>query len=75
MGAWEELERRRVPRVAAAYVVAAFAVVQAAELWLPGLGAPNWTLRLVLGAAVLGFSAAIVLAAGAIGALLWTMGR
>ena len=75
MGAWEELERRRVPRVAAAYVVAAFAVVQAAELWLPGLGAPNWTLRLVLGAAVLGFPAAIVLAAGAIGALLWTMGR
>ena len=75
MGAWEELERRRVPRVAAAYVVAAFAVVQAAELWLPGLGAPNWTLRLVLGAAVRGFPAAIVLAAGAIGALLWTMGR
>ena len=112
VGAWEELERRRVLRVAVAYLVAAFAVVQAAELWLPGLSAPDWTIRVVLGAAVLGFPVAIVLAwtydvspdgiektpedatadstydagprrvwaafvlvAGAIGALLWTMGR
>jgi hypothetical protein len=43
-------------------VAAAFAVVQAAELWLPGLGVPGRILRLVSGVAVLGFPAAIVLA-------------
>jgi hypothetical protein len=112
VGAWEELERRRVLRVALAYVTAAFAVVQAAELWLPVLGATDLAVRSVLGVAVLGFPVAIVLAwtydfspegiektpedatadptyhagpgrlwaafvlgAGAIGALLWTMGR
>ena len=61
-GAWEELERRRVLRVGVAYVAATFAVVQAAELWLPGLGVPAWGLRAVLGAVVLGFPVAIVLA-------------
>lgn len=62
VGLWEELERRRVFRVAVAYVAAAFAVVQAADLWLPGSSAPDWALRFVLGVAVLGFPAAIVLA-------------
>ncbi len=62
VGPWEELERRRVFRVAVAYVAAAFAVVQAADLWLPGSSAPDWALRFVLGLAVLGFPAAIVLA-------------
>jgi hypothetical protein len=62
VGAWEELERRRVLRVAVAYVAAAFAVVQAAELWLPAVGAADWVVRAVLGVAVLGFPAAIVLA-------------
>jgi hypothetical protein len=62
VGAWEELERRRVLRVAVAYVVAAFAVVQAAELWLPAVGAAGWMLRAVLGLAVLGFPVAVVLA-------------
>ena len=62
VGAWEELERRRVLRVAVAYLGAAFIIVQAADLWLPGLSAPDWTVRFVLGAAVLGFPVAIVLA-------------
>ncbi len=112
VGAWEELERRRVLRVAVAYLAEAFAVVQAADLCLTGINEPDWTLRVVLGAAVLGFPVAIVLAwtydvspegiektpedatadptydagprrlwaafvlaAGAMGALLWTMGR
>ena len=62
IGPWEELERRRVFRVAVAYVAAAFAVVQAADLWLSGSSAPDWALRVVLGVVVLGFPAAIVLA-------------
>ena len=62
VGAWQELERRRVLRVAVAYVTAAFAVVQAAQLWLPGLGATDLAVRSVLGVAVLGFPVAIVLA-------------
>jgi hypothetical protein len=43
-----------------AYSVAAFAVVQAVELWLPGLGATDLAVRAVLGVAVLGFPVAIV---------------
>ncbi len=62
VGAWEELERRRVLRVAVAYVAIAFAVVQAAESWLPAVGAADWAVRAVWGVAVLGFPAAIVLA-------------
>jgi len=62
IGAWEELERRRVLRVAVAYVAAAFAVTQAARLWLPSVGAADWMLRAVSGVAVLGFPVAIVLA-------------
>jgi adenylate cyclase len=45
-----------------AYVAAAFAVVQTAELWLPAVGAADWAVRTVLGVAVLGFPVAIVLA-------------
>ena len=61
-GVWEELDRRRVFRVGVAYASAAFAVVQAAQLWLPALGVPEAGLRAVMGAAVLGFPVAIVLA-------------
>jgi tetratricopeptide (TPR) repeat protein len=57
-----ELERRRVFRVAAAYAVVAFVVAQVADIFLPGLGLPEWSLRLVLALLILGFPVALVLA-------------
>ena len=59
---WEELRRRHVVRVGTAYVVGAVAVGGAAEIFLPGLGAPEWVLRTVLGLLVLGLPLAIGMA-------------
>ena len=56
-----ELKRRKVFRDAAVYLASAFVVAQAADIFLPGLGLPEWTLRLVLALLILGFPLAIVL--------------
>lgn len=40
-----ELKQRRVYRVAALYLAAAFILLQVADLVLPGLEAPEWTYR------------------------------
>jgi hypothetical protein len=60
--AWEELERRRVLRVAVAYTVAAFAALQGAQLWLVAGPGSEEAFRFMLGIATLGFPVAIVLA-------------
>ncbi|HUE96451.1 MAG TPA: tetratricopeptide repeat protein [Longimicrobiaceae bacterium] len=57
-----EMKRRRVFRVMAVYGAVAFIVLQAADLVFPMLALPEWTIRLVLGLALLGFPLAIVLA-------------
>ena len=59
---WAELQRRHVVRVVVAYVVAATAVGAAADVFLPGLGAPEWVLRTVLGLLVLALPLAAALA-------------
>lgn len=59
---WAELRRRRVVRVAAVYGGTAFVVVQAASLFLPRMGLPDWTVTLVVWLALLGFPLALVLA-------------
>lgn len=59
---WNELRRRRVVRVVIGYAVAAFIVLQVAELTLEPLGLPAWTYRLVLMLTVAGFPIAVVLA-------------
>jgi hypothetical protein len=56
-----ELKRRKVFRDSAVYLASAFVVAQAADIFLPGLGLPDWTLRLVLALLILGFPLAIVL--------------
>lgn len=56
-----ELKRRKVFRDAAVYLASAFVIAQAADIFLPGLGLPDWTLRLVLALLILGFPLAIVL--------------
>ena len=56
-----ELRRRKVFRMSALYVASAFVVAQAADIFLPGLGFPDWALRVVLILLVLGFPVAVVL--------------
>jgi TolB-like protein len=50
-----EIQRRKIDRVAAAYGVAAWVVVQAASIGLPTFGAPAWVLKALIIAAVIGF--------------------
>jgi len=52
---------RRVGRAAAMYVVVAFALLQAADLLLPALGAPYWVFRGLVGLAFLGLPVTLAL--------------
>jgi len=58
----EELKRRRVVRVGLVYAVVGLGVIEAADLILPRLGLPDWTVTLVVVLTVLGFPAALALA-------------
>jgi adenylate cyclase len=57
-----ELKRRKVIRVAIAYVVVAWIVVEVASVMFPNMLLPDWSVRLVVGLAILGFPVALVLA-------------
>ncbi len=57
-----ELKRRKVYRVAVAYIVVAWVLVQVATQVFPFFEIPNWTIRLVIVALCLGFPIAIILA-------------
>ena len=57
-----ELKRRKVYRVAVAYIVVAWVVVQVATQVFPFFEIPNWTVRLVILALCLGFPIGVILA-------------
>ncbi|HUO81905.1 MAG TPA: tetratricopeptide repeat protein [Gammaproteobacteria bacterium] len=59
---WSDLRRRKVVRVAIVYAVVAWVVIEAASVILPGLLLPEWSIRLVLALALIGFPFALVLA-------------
>src|SRR5213080_2507412 len=61
-GFFEELQRRKVYRVAAAYVIAAGFIIQMGSAVLPAWELPNWTLRLVVVLLLIGFPIALILA-------------
>jgi TolB-like protein/cytochrome c-type biogenesis protein CcmH/NrfG len=61
-GFFEEVKRRKVYRVAAAYIIAAGGVIQLASAAFPAWELPNWALRLVIALLLLGFPIALVLA-------------
>ena len=61
-GFFEELQRRKVYRVAVAYVVAAGFLIQIASAAFPAWELPNWTVRLVIVLLLIGFPIALVLA-------------
>jgi TolB-like protein/Tfp pilus assembly protein PilF len=56
-----ELKRRNVYKVAVAYVVVAWVVIQVATQVFPFFEVPNWAVRLVVVLLVLGFPVALVL--------------
>src|ERR1700737_597585 len=57
-----ELKRRNVYKVAVAYAVVAWLLVQIATQGFPFLEIPNWIVRLVIALVVIGFPLALVLA-------------
>src|SRR5438477_4537702 len=61
-GLFEELQRRKVYRVAAAYVIAAGFIIQMGSAILPAWELPNWTFRLVVVLLLIGFPIALILA-------------
>jgi len=59
---FQELRRRNVIRVALAYVLVAWVLLQIADVLFPALGLPEWTIRLVAGLLILGFPLAMFFA-------------
>ena len=61
-GFLNELKRRKVFKVGAAYLVVAWLAVQAASIGFPAFDAPAWTLRVFILVSLLGFPLALVMA-------------
>jgi TolB-like protein/Flp pilus assembly protein TadD len=61
-GFFEEVQRRKVYRVAAAYIVAGGFLIQIASAAFPAWELPNWSLRLVIALLLIGFPVALILA-------------
>ena len=62
MSFFKELKRRNVFRVGVAYAVAAWVLLQAADLVLENISAPEWVIQALMLVVLLGFVAAIVIA-------------
>src|SRR5262245_55166610 len=61
-GFFEEVQRRKVYRVAAAYIIAAGFIIQIGSAIFPAWELPNWTLRFVVVVLLVGFPIALILA-------------
>src|SRR5690349_8569931 len=59
---FEEVQRRKVYRVAAAYIIAAGFIIQIASAVFPAWELPNWSFRLVVVLLLIGFPIALILA-------------
>src|SRR5438045_2930542 len=57
-----ELKRRNVYKVAVAYAVVAWLLLQGASIILPSFEAPAWTMKVLIAALAIGFPIAVVLA-------------
>lgn len=58
----QETGRRHVARVAVLYAAVAFAIMEAADIIIPALGFPEWSIRWVIALALLGFPVTLILA-------------
>jgi TolB-like protein/Flp pilus assembly protein TadD len=61
-GFFDEVKRRKVYRVAAAYIIAAGGAIQLASAAFPAWELPNWALRSLIVLLLLGFPVALMLA-------------
>ncbi len=61
-GFFEEVRRRKVYRVAAAYVIAAGGIIQLASAAFPAWELSSWTLRVLIVSLLMGFPVALMLA-------------
>ena len=61
-GFFEELQRRKVYRVAAAYIIAAGFIIQIGSAVFPAWELPNWAFRWVVVLLLIGFPIALILA-------------
>jgi len=61
-GFFEEVQRRKVYRVAVAYIIAAGFIIQIGSAVFPAWELPNWTFRLVVVLLLVGFPIALILA-------------
>jgi hypothetical protein len=59
---YRELKRRKVIRVAIVYTVVAWLIVEISSVMFPGLLLPEWSVRLVIALAIIGFPIALVFA-------------
>ncbi|HSM69053.1 MAG TPA: tetratricopeptide repeat protein [Xanthomonadales bacterium] len=59
---WQELKRRKVVRVAIGYALVAWVLVEISSVLFPALLLPDWSTRLVVALALIGFPIALVMA-------------
>src|SRR5881275_2787859 len=57
-----ELKRRKVYRVAVAYAIVAWLLIQAGSILFPTFEAPPWVMKVFVTAIILGFPVALILA-------------
>ena len=57
---FSELKRRNVYKVAVAYLVVAWLIIQAASIFLPAFNAPQWAVQVVILILIVGFPIALV---------------
>src|SRR5207245_3311798 len=57
-----ELKRRKVYRVAVAYAIVAWLLIQAGSILFPTFEAPPWVMKVFVTAVILGFPVALILA-------------
>jgi TolB-like protein/Flp pilus assembly protein TadD len=60
-GFFDEVKRRKVYRVAAAYIIVAAGIIQLASAAFPAWDLPNWALRLVIVLLLIGFPLVLIL--------------
>lgn len=59
---WSELKRRNVIKVGAAYAIVAWLLMQIADVMLPALGAPQWTISFITVLLLIGFPITLIIA-------------
>ena len=60
-GFFQELQTKRIYRVAGGYIVSAWVILQVAAIVIPSLEFPSWVMKIVLDVLLLGFVPALLL--------------